>query len=93
MLALRDLLNTEGTYRCVYINVERGQTAREDVERAMRAILGELASRARSALGDEFLDEIWFDILSKYGPDGALGEALTRWAEADPSPWCCSSTK
>ena len=86
LLALRDLLNTEGTYRCVYINVERGQTAREDVERAMRAILGELASRARSALGDEFLDEIWFDILSKYGPDGALGEALTRWAEADPKP-------
>ena len=61
LLALRDLLNTEGTYRCVYINVERGQTAREDVERAMRAILGELASRARSALGDEFLDEIWFE--------------------------------
>ena len=86
LLALRDLLNTEGTYRCVYINVERGQTAREDVERAMRAILGELASRARSALGDEFLDEIWFDILLKYGPDGALGEALTRWAEADPKP-------
>ena len=86
LLALRDLLNADGTYRCVYVNVERGQTAREDVERAMRAILGALASRARSALGDEFLDGIWFDILSKYGPDGALAEALTRWAEADPKP-------
>ena len=86
LLALRDLLNADDTYRCVYINVERGQTAREDVERAMRAILGELASRARSALGDKFLDGIWFDILSKYGPDGALGEVLTRWAESDPKP-------
>ena len=86
LLALRDLLNAGDTYRCVYVNVERGQTAREDVERAMRAILGELASRARSALGDKFLDGIWFDILSKYGPDGALGEVLTRWAESDPKP-------
>ena len=86
LLALRDLLNAEGTYRCAYINVERGQTAREDVERAMRAILGELASRARSALGDEFLTGVWSRILAEYGPDGALAEALTRWAESDPKP-------
>ena len=86
LLALRDLLNAEGTYRCVYINVERGQTAREDVERAMRAILGELASRARSALGEKFLTGVWSGILAEYGPDGALAEALTRWAESDPKP-------
>ena len=86
LLALRDLLNADGTYRCVYINVERGQTAREDVARAMRAILGELASRARLALGDNFLTGVWSGILAEYGPDGALGEALTRWAEADPKP-------
>ena len=86
LLALRDLLNAEGAYRCVYINVERGQTAREDVERAMRAILGELASRARSALGEKFLTGVWSGILAEYGPDGALAEALTRWAESDPKP-------
>ena len=86
LLALRDLLNAEGDYRCVYVNVEGGQAAREDVEQVMRTILGELASWARSTLSDEFLDEIWLDILTKYGPHGALREALTRWAQADPKP-------
>ncbi len=84
LLALRDLLNAEGAYRCVYVNVEGGQALREEVEPAMRVILGEFASRARS-MGDEFLPKVWSNILAEYGP-GALGEALTRWAEADPKP-------
>ena len=84
LLALRDLLRAEG-FRCVYANVEGGQTAREDVERAMRVVLGELASWAGAA-GDGFLDRIWPDLLARYGPDGALREALTRWAAADPRP-------
>ena len=86
LLALRDLLNAEDTYRCVYVNIEGGQAAREDVEQVIRTILGELASWARSTLGDEFLDDIWPDILAKYGPHGALREALTRWAESAPKP-------
>ena len=85
LLALRDLLNRGGRVRCVYVNVEVAQTAREDVARAMRAILSRLASRAR-LLGDEFLDGVWQDVLAAAGPDDALGEALTRWSLADPKP-------
>ena len=50
MLALRDLLNSgaAGDYRCVYVNVEAAQAVREDVGRAMRVIVGGLASRART---------------------------------------------
>ena len=88
LLALRDLLNGggEGDYRCVYVNVEPAQAMREDVEAAMRAILGELASRARTTSGDSFLDEAWPGILAKHGPAGALREALSRWSEADAQP-------
>ena len=88
LLALRDLLNsgTEGEYRCVYANVEAAQAMREDVEQAMRAILDEFASRARSTLGDEILEGIWPDVLDKAGPAGALREAFSRWTEADPRP-------
>ena len=87
LLALRDLLNggAEGDFRCVYVNVEGAQTAREDVARAMRAILSTLASRARLS-GNDSLQRVWPDILATSGPDAALGEALTRWCEADPKP-------
>ena len=88
LLTLRDLLNggNEGAYRCVYANVEAGQASRENVERAMRAILGELARRARTTLGDESLASFWPGVLDTFGPDGALQEVLARWAAADSAP-------
>ena len=89
LLALEDLLNGGGTasdYRCVYANVEAGQAGREDTPRAMRTILGELASRARFTLRDDFVDGVWLDILDRFGPDGAFKEVLSRWAQADPRP-------
>ena len=86
LLALRDLLNAEGGHRCVYVNVKGAQTAYEDVEQAMRTVLGEMASQARQTLGDSLLDERWPGILSKYGPHGALKETLVQWAVADAKP-------
>ena len=85
LLALRDLLNAEGNYRCVYVNIESAQAMREDVERAMQVILGALSSWARLTLSDEFLTENWSGIFAEFGA-GALGEALTRWAQANPKP-------
>ena len=85
LLALRDLLNAEGNYGCVYVNIESAQALREDVERATQVILGELASWARSTLNDEFLTDTWSDIFAKFGA-GALSEALTRWSAATPKP-------
>lgn len=51
-----DLVQSEGIYRCVYVNVEGEQAAREDVEQVMRTIMGELALRALSTLDNGFLD-------------------------------------
>ena len=85
LLALRDRLNADG-YRCVYVNVEVAQTARENVEQAVRVVLGRLASGARMTLGDEFLDGVYRDLAAKYAPHEVLLEALARWAEADPKP-------
>ena len=85
LLALRERLDAEGC-RCVYVNVEVAQTAREDVGQAMRTVLGRLASRARLAPGDAFLEGVYRELLTQYGPHEVLLEALTRWAEADPAP-------
>ena len=84
LLALADVLNERG-YGCVYVTVETARTARDDVQRAMRTVLVRLASQARATLDDGFLDDIWPDVL-RVGADEALGEALSRWAEASPLP-------
>ena len=86
LLALRDLLNAGGDYRCVYADFEVGQAAREDTARAMRALLGELARQARVTLGDKTPDALRSAALETEGADGALIDVLSRWAEADPRP-------
>ena len=86
LLALRDLLNGGGDYRCVYADFEVGQAAREDTARAMRAILGEVARRARVTLDDDTPDVLRGTALETEGADGALVDVLSRWAGADPRP-------
>jgi len=39
---LRDYLNAEGKYHCVYVNVEDAQTARSDVDRGIKTIIAAL---------------------------------------------------
>ena len=85
LLALADVLNERG-YHCVYVTVETARTARDDVQRAMRTVLFRLASEARETLDDGFLDDIWQDALARAGADEALGDALSRWAQASPRP-------
>ena len=86
LLALRDRLNADGAYHCVYTTFECGQTARENVEEAMRAILDELAESAFETLGDDFIGDVWPDILARSGPHRALAVSLARWAKAAPKP-------
>ena len=86
LLALRDELNAGGEVRSVYVNVEVGQTAREDVGAGMRAILSAAASAARHALDDAWLAGVWPGVLETAGPHDALRETLSRWAEANAKP-------
>ncbi len=86
LLALMDYLNDQGHYRCVYVNVEVGQSAREDVGAAMQAIIGGLSSSAKRTLNDTFIEDNWSEILTKYGPHGVFGEILGRWAANDTKP-------
>ena len=87
LIALRDFLNSgeAGDFRCVSMNVEPAQVARDDVARGIRAILSGLATRAR-LLGDDYPDGVWPDVLANAGPEDALKELLTRWCVANPVP-------
>ena len=86
LLALQDELNASGRYRCLYTNVEIGQSAREDVGEATRAILGQLSLKAEFVLGDLTLRDISLDTLKTFGPHQALQGALSRWSAADDKP-------
>jgi len=86
LLGLMELLNASGDYRCLYVNVEAAQAARENVAAGLRTICEELASSARS-----FLDEPrllgWLDAeLAGVDPHGLLARLLTRWSEASDLP-------
>ena len=87
LIALRDLLNSgaAGAYRCVSVNVEPAQVARDDVGRGMKAILGSLADSAM-ALGDEFPAKTWAGVLADMGPENALRSLLARWCMANSTP-------
>ena len=86
LLALRDLLNARGEYHCVYVTVEAGQAARENVADAMRAILFQLESEEQATLGSDTLADIWPGLLERAGALGALRASLARWCMADPRP-------
>ena len=70
----------------MYLNVEGGLTAREDVSRGMSAIFDVLAECAFQTFGDESVEQLGDRILAKARPDVALYRLLTRWAAADPRP-------
>ena len=54
LISLRDLLNSGevGNFRCVNVNVEVGQVARDDTARGIRSILTRLRRRGRGSRGD-----------------------------------------
>ena len=87
LIALRDLLNSGkvGDYRCVHINVEVAQVARDDVASGIRAVLSMMASRAFRQ-GDDFLRQSWQDIFAASDPNDALRDVLTQWCMANPTP-------
>ncbi|MEM7402671.1 MAG: ATP-binding protein, partial [Myxococcota bacterium] len=84
--ALRDHLNREGTYRCVYVNLEAGQAARNDITAAMTAIFRELALEAQDQLQDSWVEENWRTILEQDKALSALGSLLRGWCLHNPKP-------
>lgn len=86
LLALMEYLNREGKYLALYANLEAAQGAREDVGRAMRAILGEIAQEARIFHSNDTLKDIAAVALQDQGPYNSLNYLLTRFAEDSDKP-------
>ena len=89
LLTLRGRLNEAGEFRCVYVNVEVGQAARERVGEGMRAILsarwlGRLATRSMTGSWERCGPPSWI----RSAPTTPLGKCCRAGRRRTPSRWC-----
>lgn len=86
LLALMTHLNQQSDYRCLYANLEVGQTARGDVTEGVRAIIGEIASRADMFLSATKPLEQMDLVMARSSPHQALNSFLSLLSQASPQP-------
>ncbi len=86
LLALRDRLNATDNYRCVYANVEVGQSRHQPVAAGVQAVLSAISLEARLTLDDHWPDSVLESMLSIDGPMMAFNALLSEWAIQDPRP-------
>jgi len=85
LLALRDHLNREGRYLCVYANVEGAQGYREQVEKGLSVILREIALRAE-AQGDSAPERLRIKMESEGSATVSLTAFLSQWCAEIKKP-------
>ncbi|MEE4247289.1 MAG: AAA-like domain-containing protein [Kangiellaceae bacterium] len=84
--ALMTHINQAGHYTCLYVNVEIGQAAREDVRDAMASIIAMMANQAALYLGDRWLKNNLKRLQSLDGSQIMLHNALAEWCEVLDKP-------
>jgi hypothetical protein len=86
LLALQEYLNNRGQYRCLYVNVEVGQAARDNVDAALPAIVAQLIQRMQQMFGDtSFLGDLK-QYPSPVSAHNLLNQVLTKWTEQSHTP-------
>ncbi len=87
LLALRDYLNRQGQYICVYANVEAGQAARNDVKEVVESTAYTIASRTNMVLRNEIPYEIYQRLKqANVSPGSFLTNYIRALCEALPKP-------
>lgn len=69
LLALRDYINKQGKYYCVYANVEAGQGYRNEVDAVLRSLVSTISTEAQYTLKNQRLKELANEILEKRPED------------------------
>ena len=87
LLAMRDYLNRQGQYICVYANVEAGQAARNDVKEVVESTAYTIASRTNMVLRNEIPYEIYQRLKqANVSPGSFLTNYIRALCEALPKP-------
>ena len=87
MLEFAKVLNEEGKYNALYINVESAQAMRGNVEKALPIIVNEVAKRVREQLPDQKEFTKLFQNVKQNTPVGSLlNELLSQWCAVLDKP-------
>jgi hypothetical protein len=78
LLQLMNILNDSGKYKCLYVNVESAQAARENVEEAIKAIVRALERSENYYLRENIIKNNAATALENSGYE-ALASILTSW--------------
>lgn len=78
LLALRDRLNEQGDYYCVYANVEAGQAMRNNVEEVVKGIVSTIAERTSIVVKNDMPDNLCREVFKEETPTLTLSTYLTR---------------
>jgi len=86
LLALQDYLNAEGKYFAIYMNVESGFTTRDDVGKAVRAVVNQLVGRLTNLNVTKEIVETIENLCNKTDPEALLSRTLSHLCSATPKP-------
>ena len=86
MLALRDYLNQEGDYLCVYANVEAGQASRNDKATVIKSTVDNLVNEIQLISKDTKATEIR-DEVQTTGTDAMLSQFLSLFCQSLDKPF------
>ena len=85
MLALRNYLNSQDDYICVYANVEAGQASRNDKATVIKSTVDNLAEQTSLVTGNGISQKVR-DEVQDIGTDMMLAVYLKRLSQALPRP-------
>ena len=85
LLALQKKLNSEGDHICVYANFEVGQSARNDKEDGIKAIISEIYNRYKTICPGKEIDDKFKEIYNNSSSSGnILNDFLSFISEISP---------
>ncbi|MDR0989214.1 MAG: AAA-like domain-containing protein [Prevotellaceae bacterium] len=86
LLALRDYLNAQGDYCAVYVNVESGQSLRNNVEEVIRNVVSNLCDELSLIIGSKLPNLTREETIAQVPASALLSGYLSRLSQALDRP-------
>ena len=86
LLAMADVLNHQGNYKALYVNIEAAQAMRNDVDKGIATVCEAIADSASIHEIEPGLEALTDKLLKSRQPAGVLTQQLSLWAKMSDKP-------